>query len=89
MGGAPEFVADANGGNGHGRGGALQMGWQRGTGETEDDGFARGNEWSVEPDVGRVAHGVPARVDRLKGLGNAVVPQIPELIGNAIIRSLA
>jgi DNA (cytosine-5)-methyltransferase 1 len=89
MGGAPEYMADADGGNGHGRGGALQMGWQRGTGETEDDGFARGNEWSVEPDVGRVAHGVPARVDRLKGLGNAVVPQIPELIGNAIIRSLA
>lgn len=31
--------------------------------------------WSVEPDVGRVAHGIPDRVDRLKCLGNAVVPQ--------------
>ena len=31
--------------------------------------------WPVEPDVGRVAHGVPSRVDRLKCLGNAVVPQ--------------
>ena len=31
--------------------------------------------WAVEPDVGRVAHGVPNRVDRLKCLGNAVVPQ--------------
>jgi DNA (cytosine-5)-methyltransferase 1 len=30
--------------------------------------------WEVEPDVGRVADGVPARVDRLRGLGNAVVP---------------
>jgi DNA (cytosine-5)-methyltransferase 1 len=30
--------------------------------------------WAVEPDVGRVAHGVPHRVDRLRGLGNAVVP---------------
>ena len=41
--------------------------------------------WEVEPDVGRVAHGIPGRVDRLKQLGNAVVPQIPELIGRAIM----
>jgi DNA (cytosine-5)-methyltransferase 1 len=41
--------------------------------------------WRPEPDVGRVANGVPSRVDRLKGLGNAVVPQIPELIGRAIL----
>ena len=41
--------------------------------------------WAVEPNVGRVAHGVPARVDRLKGLGNAVIPQIPEIIGRAIM----
>ena len=33
-----------------------------------------GEWWEVEPDVGRVAHGVPARVDRLRGIGNAVVP---------------
>lgn len=31
--------------------------------------------WTTEPDVGRVAHGVPHRVDRLRALGNAVVPQ--------------
>ena len=41
--------------------------------------------WAVEPNVGRVANGIPKRVDRLKGLGNAVVPQIPELIGRAIL----
>jgi DNA (cytosine-5)-methyltransferase 1 len=41
--------------------------------------------WEAEPDVGRVADGVPARVDRIKSLGNAVVPQIPELIGRAIL----
>ena len=40
--------------------------------------------WETEPDVGRVVDGVPARLDRLKALGNAVVPQIPELIGRAI-----
>ena len=31
--------------------------------------------WPTEPNVGRVAHGVPHRVDRLRCLGNAVVPQ--------------
>ena len=40
--------------------------------------------WAVEPDVGRVAHGIPRRVDRLKGLGNAIVPQISMQIGLAI-----
>ncbi len=34
-----------------------------------------GRQWAVEPDVGRVADGIPHRVDRLKALGNAVVPQ--------------
>ena len=32
--------------------------------------------WTTEPGVGRVAHGIPNRVDRLKGLGNAIVPQV-------------
>jgi len=41
-------------------------------------------QWAAEPDMGRVAYGVPARVDRLRGLGNAVVPQLAELIGWAI-----
>jgi DNA (cytosine-5)-methyltransferase 1 len=42
--------------------------------------------WRVEPNVGRVAHGVPSRVDRLRGLGNAIVPQIAEIIGKAILK---
>lgn len=46
-------------------------------------------QWLTEPDVGRVAHGIPSRVDRLRSLGNAVVPQIPELIGRAILAAEA
>ena len=37
--------------------------------------LADGRCWAAEPDVGRVAHGIPNRVDRIKCLGNAVVPQ--------------
>jgi DNA (cytosine-5)-methyltransferase 1 len=48
-------------------------------------GSSVGNLWAVEPDVGRVAHGIPARVDRLRALGNALVPQIAEWIGRRII----
>ena len=43
--------------------------------------------WNIEPRVGRVAHGIPKRVDRLKSLGNAVVPHIPYYIGQAIVES--
>jgi DNA (cytosine-5)-methyltransferase 1 len=42
-------------------------------------------QWAAEPNVGRVAHGVPHRVDRLRCLGNAVVPQVAEVIGRAIL----
>ena len=41
--------------------------------------------WPVEPAVGRVANGIPNRVDRLEALGNAVVPQVVTEIGRAIV----
>ena len=43
--------------------------------------------WATEPDVGRVADGVPDRVDRLRSLGNAVVPQVAEWIGRRIVEA--
>ena len=46
-----------------------------------------GSWWHTEPDVGRVAHGIPGRVYRLKGLGNSIVPKIAEEIGKAIIEA--
>lgn len=47
--------------------------------------------WPPEPSVGRVVDGIPERVVRpqLTALGNAVVPAIPELIGNAILHAEA
>ena len=50
--------------------------------------LADGRCWAAEPDVGRVAHGIPARVDRLKCLGNAVVPQQAYPIFKALAEEL-
>lgn len=49
----------------------------------------RRNWWAAEPRVGRVAHGVPAGVDRRRALGNAVVPQVAEYIGNLVMAGAA
>lgn len=43
--------------------------------------------WLPEPDVGRVAHGVPNRVERLRALGNAVVPQVAQFIGERLMEA--
>lgn len=51
----------------------------------------RRDGWLPEPEVGRVAHGVPAGVVRgqLAGLGNAVVPAVAEHIGRMIVEAAA
>ena len=46
-----------------------------------------GSEWLSEPNVGRVVDGVPNRMDRIRVLGNSVVPQVSEWIGRMIIQS--
>jgi DNA (cytosine-5)-methyltransferase 1 len=42
-------------------------------------------QWDDLPDVGRAVHGIPQRVHRIRALGNAIVPQIAEIIGRAIM----
>ena len=54
---------------------------ERAAGKSSDpwDGY-----WVTEPSVGRVANGVSNRAHRLRGLGNAIVPQVAEVIFRAI-----
>lgn len=86
-------VADANRerlegqrshGDTEGRQGSVlgSLGLRHGTGHQQE-------WWATEPNVGRVAHGIPARVDRLRGLGNAIVPQIAEWIAHQILADVA
>lgn len=56
---------------------------QRGGGaESERPGW-----WTSEPDLARVAYGVPGGVDRRRALGNAVVPQVAEQIGRMVVNA--
>ncbi|MBV8591356.1 MAG: DNA (cytosine-5-)-methyltransferase [Acetobacteraceae bacterium] len=41
--------------------------------------------WASEPGMDRVAHGLPSRVDRVRCLGNAIVPEVATYIGRAIM----
>ena len=54
--------------------------------QSQGSGTNFGDGWPIEPSVGRVANGVSNRSHRIKALGNAVVPQIPEIIGQTIMR---
>jgi DNA (cytosine-5)-methyltransferase 1 len=79
---------------------AEQGSWEEGLTEKSDDcradsrsdgawvvpsgWFTGQSNWKPEPNVGRVAHGVPHRVDRLRCLGNAIVPQVALRIFRAI-----
>lgn len=87
--GGPQPLADADDAGLQGRSEARDTGRKRARGDKQLERCTDMPRaaWLPEPDVGRVADGVPRRVDRLKALGNAVVPQIPEMIGYAILEA--
>lgn len=76
-------VADTNGKRGCSRDSERQDAMDADSrSESVGGSYAR---WGAEPGMGRVAYGIPNRAHRLRTLGNAVVPQIPEMIGRAIM----
>jgi len=70
----------------NGRQSGIKTGQDEENGGMAFTGFERcgGSWWAVEPAVGRVANGIPDRVDRLKALGNAIVPQLAAVIMQGI-----
>lgn len=65
----------------------VDPGWVAASPSQLQDGAdpAGGGWWANEPGVGRVAYGIPARMDRVTALGNAVVPQVAEHVGQLIL----
>jgi DNA (cytosine-5)-methyltransferase 1 len=59
----------------------LQSTWR----QREQRGrFDDGSWWAAEPGVARMVYGLPHRVDRVRALGNAVIPQMGEWVGRLI-----
>jgi len=88
--GSPQSLADSSRQR-------MERDWTSGVEESQPSGSqglsgcnSSGGEprvWQAEPCVGRISDGVPNRVDRIKGLGNAVVPQLIQAIGELVIKA--
>jgi DNA (cytosine-5)-methyltransferase 1 len=77
LGSSSEDVADAYG--------AQRQGNQRQERiEPQHANFGSSSWWEVEPNVGRVADGVAARVDKLRCIGNGQVPAVAQLSWNLL-----
>ena len=68
---------------------SMERQWQVSIGASEKlRDFSCKGWWDSEPNVGRVANGIPKRVDRLRCLGNAIVPQVAEVVARMVLNTL-
>ncbi len=80
-------VADASGATTAGRSpGSSRR--ERTPGEDEESRASRNAYWIIEPELGRVAHGVACRVDRLRCIGNGQVPHVAALAWNILTEDI-
>lgn len=91
----PEAIPDTHGGTSN-RGADMPRGEAQGRTPSGGDSasgvrarwWAGATAWESKSGLGMLADGVPARMARLRSLGNAVVPQCAEIIGARVIREL-
>jgi len=85
--GGGRIHANANSASEQGRGLSSGVHAQDADSDSGSDQSGRSTpcKWKPEPGMGRVVNGIPRRMDRLRSLGNAVVPQVVEQIGLAIM----
>ena len=70
------------------RGAGGETGWREQPTNRSSNATCEAGIWPAEPAMGRMANGIPRRVDRLRGLGNAVVPQVAEVVGRRVMEIL-
>lgn len=70
------WIVGHSSGSGFGRLDWWRTGAQSENGHSELVSLERFAEWPAESSLRRVAHGIPNRMDRIRGLGNAIVPQV-------------
>ncbi len=72
----------------HGKSVNTTKGSEGETNHVKPSGQGKESHWHSEPAVGRVANGVPRRVDRLRCLGNAIVPQVAQVVAERLLEIL-
>lgn len=75
----------ADRGHGHWWSGPVQVGRNAIKAEVERGGRKYRVEWRIKPGLSLLADGIPKRVERLRGYGNAIVPEVAQVFIEAYL----